>query len=109
VNVGQAVVERLRRIGYDVVAVRELDPRMDDSDILALAVQEQRIIVTMDTDFGELVYRSEQPHRGILLLRMPGARRAEKVRVMEHILAQYADKLAGHFCVYQKGRLRVRA
>jgi len=108
VNVGRAMVEYLRRAGHDVVAVRDLDPCMDDADLLALAVREQRIIVTMDTDFGELVYRSGQPHAGVLLLRMPGARRDEKVQVMEHILARYADKLAGHFCVYQKGRLRVR-
>ncbi|MFQ6057593.1 MAG: DUF5615 family PIN-like protein [Anaerolineae bacterium] len=108
VNVGQAIVECLHRAGYDAVAVRDLDPRMDDVDILALAVRERRIIVTMDTDFGELVYHSEQPHAGVLLLRMPGARRDEKVRIMERILAQHADKLAGHFCVYQRGRLRIR-
>jgi predicted nuclease of predicted toxin-antitoxin system len=49
-NVGQAVSEYLRTAGYDVSFVGELDPRMDDVDILDLAVREGRIVVTMDTD-----------------------------------------------------------
>jgi len=107
-NVGQAVTEYLRMAGYDVSFVGELDPRMDDVDILALAVREGRIVVTMDTDFGKLVYHAGRPHAGILLLRMPGAQRKQKVEAVAQILSQQATKLAGHFCVYQAGRLRVR-
>jgi predicted nuclease of predicted toxin-antitoxin system len=107
-NVGQAVSEYLRTAGYDVSFVGELDPRMDDVDILDLAVREGRIVVTMDTDFGELVYHAGRPHAGVLLLRMPGARREQKVEAVAQILSQHATKLAGHFCVYHVGRLRVR-
>ena len=56
VNVGVAVASSLLDSGHDVVFVGDLDWRMPDIDILGLAHQEQRIILTMDTDFGELVY-----------------------------------------------------
>jgi len=51
---------------------------MADLNILALAVREKRMVVTMDKDFGELVYRSREPHAGVLLLRLEEARSAEK-------------------------------
>ena len=63
VSAGTSVADWLRAFGQDVVAVRDLDPRMSDTDILTLAVREQRLVITMDKDFGELVYRSGR-HRG---------------------------------------------
>jgi predicted nuclease of predicted toxin-antitoxin system len=108
VNVGLAVVHSLRDSGHDVVFVGDLDSCMPDSDILSLAHGEQRIILTMDTDFGELVHRSQQPHTGVLLLRMPGVDRNEKIRIVQAIVNRYADQLPGQYCVYRKGRLRIR-
>jgi predicted nuclease of predicted toxin-antitoxin system len=108
VNAGSAVADSLRSTGHDVIYAADLDSRMPDLEILALACREQRIILTMDTDFGELVYSSRQPHAGILLLRMPGASRAEKLQVVQEIVERYGDQLPGHFCVYRQGRLRVR-
>ncbi len=55
VGVSKAAEKWMRSEGYDVLTVREIDPRMPDIDILSLAVAEQRILVTMDKDFGELV------------------------------------------------------
>jgi len=108
VGVGKAVEGWLRSAGHDCSAVRDINRRMKDGDILALAVSEQRLVLTMDKDFGELAYRSGQPHAGVLLLRMEGARSEEKVKVVEEIFTNYGDQLMGHFCVYQDGRLRIR-
>ena len=80
VSVGVDVTSFLREREHDVVSVREIDPRASDAHILSTAVTENRIVITMDKDFGELVHRS-----------------------VEHI-----DKLENHFCVYQNGRLRIR-
>jgi predicted nuclease of predicted toxin-antitoxin system len=59
-----------------VETVRDRDARMVDSAILAWAVNEQRLVITMDKDFGELVFRSGQAHDGVLLLRLEEARSA---------------------------------
>ena len=108
VNVGLAVADSLRDSGHDVDFVGDLDSCMPDLDILSLAHGDQRIILTMDTDFGELVHRSQQPHAGVLLLRMPGADRNQKIRIVQEIVSRYADQLPGQFCVYRQGRLRIR-
>ena len=108
VNVGLAVADSLRDSGHEVVFGGDLDWCMPDADMLSRAHREQRIILTMDTDFGELVYHSRQPHAGVLLLRMPGANRDLKIRGVQEIVDRYGDQLSGHFCVYRQGRLRIR-
>ena len=75
VNAGLAVAESLRNAGHDTIFAGDLDWQMPDGDMLSLACREKRIILTMDTDFGELVYRLRQPHAVVLLLRLPGANR----------------------------------
>ena len=108
VGVGKAVEEWLRKQGYDVLAVRDLDPRLPDSVILHRAVIEQRLVITMDKDFGELVYQSGQPHAGVLLLRLEEADSRKKVSIVKKIFTRYVQQLVGSFSVYQRGRLRIR-
>ena len=108
VNVGRSVVDWLQGEGHDVSVVRDINPRMDDQDILALSISERRVVLTMDKDFGELVYHSGKGHVGVLLLRMGDARRADKVETVRQIVLHHGDELPGHFCVYRSGRLRVR-
>ena len=108
VSAGQAVADTLRGLGHDVQFVRDRDPKMADADILAWAVADGRLIVTMDKDFGELAYRFGLPHAGILLLRLDAARTAEKVRVVTEIFTRYDWALPGRFAVYQNARLRIR-
>jgi len=108
VGVGKAVEKWLKTQGHDVLAIRDLNPRMPDLDILALAVREERLVVTMDKDFGELVYRSGQPHAGVLLLRLEEARSDEKVAVVEKVFRKHEKQLFGNFSVYQRGQLRIR-
>ena len=48
--------------GHDVLSVLERDPRAADEELLALALEEQRIPVTEDEDFGELVFVRRLPH-----------------------------------------------
>jgi predicted nuclease of predicted toxin-antitoxin system len=108
VSAGQSVADALRGLGRDVVFVRDHSPQMPDDDILAWAVREQRLVVTMDKDFGELVFRSGLPHAGVLLLRMEAARSAEKAAVVTDLFTRFGDQLSGRFAVYQDGRLRIR-
>jgi predicted nuclease of predicted toxin-antitoxin system len=70
VGVGKKVEQWLQRGRYDIKAVRDINPKMDDREILGIAVSEGRMVITMDKDFGELVYNSGFQHAGVLLLRL---------------------------------------
>ena len=70
VGVGTRVEEYLSEKRYDTKAVRLLDQSMPDQEIIRLAAVEKRIVITMDKDFGEIVYHSGMDHCGILLLKV---------------------------------------
>ncbi|MGH8717874.1 MAG: DUF5615 family PIN-like protein [Burkholderiales bacterium] len=108
VGVGKGVEQWLGERGLDIKAARDIDPEMSDKDMLDLAVRESRMVITMDEDFGELVYNSGLPHAGVLLLRLEDASGPEKAKIIERIVNTHSDKLANKFCVFQNDRLRIR-
>ncbi|MBW1780677.1 MAG: DUF5615 family PIN-like protein [Deltaproteobacteria bacterium] len=108
VGVGKGIEEYLNEKGYDTKAVRDIDPGMEDEEIIRIAVTENRMIITMDKDFGELVYHSSTEHSGVLFLRLEDATGTEKLQVVKHILNNYANRIRNCFCVFQKDKFRIR-
>lgn len=108
VGVGKSIEGWLESNKYDTKSVRDINSKASDKEILNLAKSEKRMVITMDKDFGELVYHSKLSHSGVLLLRLEDANANEKIQVIETILQEYSEKLEGHFCVFQDGKLRIR-
>lgn len=107
-STGHAVVEYLRSLGHNVVAVADAMPQADDQTIIACAENEARVLITNDKDFGELVFRSGQAHHGVLLLRLRDERPPNRLRVVKAVLEQFADRLPGRFTVATENRVRIR-
>jgi predicted nuclease of predicted toxin-antitoxin system len=57
-NVPLKAIELLRKMGYDVLSISESTPQACDRDIMMLAEEEGRILLTFDKDFGELAFNS---------------------------------------------------
>jgi predicted nuclease of predicted toxin-antitoxin system len=108
VGVSKEVEEYLLEQGYDTKTVRAIDTRMSDQEIIRLAASEGRMVITMDKDFGELVYHSAMKHCGVLLLRLEDATGLVKLEVVRDILESYSDQIKNHFCVYQNNKFRIR-
>jgi predicted nuclease of predicted toxin-antitoxin system len=66
-----AIVRALRAAGHDVVAVAERLPGAEDQAVIDLAAQDERILLTEDKDFGQLIHASKERGRGVILLRYP--------------------------------------
>ena len=58
-SVDDPVVVLLRENTYDVDYIKELCPGANDEVVLKLALGSNSILITMDKDFGELVYRKK--------------------------------------------------
>ena len=108
VGVGNKVWQYLTTHGFDAILITAINPSMSDTDILLIAEDEERMVITMDKDFGELVYHSIKAHKGVLLLRLEDATGEEKADVMQFILDNFKDEIEGKFCVFRNGRLRIR-
>jgi predicted nuclease of predicted toxin-antitoxin system len=76
-NIQPAVIAFLREQGLDVFSFPEQENfGLSDAAILRFAVEENRIVLTHDSDFGGLVILNEQSFVGIVYLR-PGHIQAE--------------------------------
>jgi len=82
-------------------------PHAPDEAVLALALEENRVLVTEDNDFGELVFLQGLPHAGIV--RLVDMTPAERADIMRFLLETYTDAMRdGAIIVVTKGRIRIR-
>jgi len=105
-SAGTAVVQYLRRAGHHVLTVGEAMPRAEDPVVLANSVAENRVLVTNDKDFGELIFRAHQPHVGVPLLRLRDERPPNRVRVVAAVFEWWADRLANRYTVATESEVR---
>ena len=73
------------------------------------AYNEERILVTEDKNFGELVYRLKKPSRGIILIRMDVKERHMKWLRLKKLIENYEERLADHFVVIDTQKFRFRS
>jgi predicted nuclease of predicted toxin-antitoxin system len=106
-STGVVVARWLRSLGHDVLSISEDRPRMIDEDILALAVHDDRVVITNDKDFGDLVFRDGRTHRGVILLRLADDRTPAKIAALERLLADLPDDLDECFIVVTERSIRV--
>jgi len=107
-STGASVAEYLRRAGFDVLFVGETMQQADDTDILAQAAHENRILMTNDKDFGELVFRSGRTHAGVVLFRLQDESQDNRVRMAQIVAGEYPERLPGNFVVVTEKGIRVR-
>lgn len=65
------VIRALRKAGHDVIAIAiaEVAAGATDQQVLDRALNENRVLITEDRDFGNLVYAQRRPSAGVVLLR----------------------------------------
>jgi len=64
-------------------------------------------VVTMDKDFGDLIWKERWPHSGVVLLRMEEANGAERADAMRRIVREFGAELPHRFTVFKNDRLRI--
>ena len=102
-----AVVRALRECGHDVTAVAELAPGTDDGAVIARAIGEQRVLLTEDKDFGQLVFASGRPAAGVVFIRFPAGARASLAAEVCAFVRANEMALADSFSTLKPGRARI--
>jgi len=98
----------LRAQGHDVTVIALDYPNaIKDTEALAIARQEQRILITNDRDFGELVFRQQLPHAGVILFRLNDEAVRTKAALLQYVLSTYPEQLS-NFVVITERRIRIR-
>ena len=78
--------------GVDIVHVGLLAPSIADTDVMELARQQERILVTFDRDHGELVFAKDTPPpRGIVYFRLRRYSKEEPGRKLLALIESETD------------------
>lgn len=104
---GPAVAAWLSQAGHDVVSIYDECPGADDDAILNRAHSEERIVVTADKDFGEMVFREGRPHRGVILLRFHDQSPPRHISALGELLQNHAASLPDRFVVVTDAGVRI--
>jgi predicted nuclease of predicted toxin-antitoxin system len=88
---GSSIAQWLRAEGHDVVEARSLGPDPGDKVLLEWAESQRRILVTIDTDFGKLVYVDRDRHSG--LIRLPDVPAKRRIQLLDAVLNHYGTQI----------------
>jgi predicted nuclease of predicted toxin-antitoxin system len=103
---GHKLAVWLREQGHDVAEVRDLGKDPGDRAILAIATSEQRVLVTIDKDFGQFMFLERSAHSGVISLAdLPGTAR---ISLMGEVLRAVKDHAWAQVVVTARtGRIRI--
>ena len=100
---GNRLASWLKEQGHDAIYAASLGPDLGDQALLQRAVAENRVLITIDTDFGRLVYMGGEVHCGIV--RLPDVRCIRRIELMKVVLELYDPQLIENAVVTVRGDL----
>ena len=104
---GSKAADFLRGAGYEVFSVFDESRGMTDDAVLTKAADENWILITNDKDFGEMIFRERRVHHGVIFLRLDDERAVNKIRFLEKLLENYAEKLPEQFVTVTETKVRI--
>ena len=103
---GRRLTEWLLSQGHNALDARNLGPDPGDMALLERAVAEERILITMDKDFGEFIHLHGRRHTG--LVRLPEVRMAQRIAMVDDLIRNHRQALEQQAIItVQSGRIRI--
>ena len=107
-NIHRKIIDAIREENFSFVSVQESFSGMDDPDILNLSLNPQQIVITQDSDFGELIYKNNFRAFSVIYLRFIPIQIFTIIPILIDFLKQNTEeKLKGKFVVLTIKKKRV--
>ncbi len=107
-NIPEDCVVALRQAGHDLLWIREHAPGIPDLQVLEIARAEERLLITFDKGFGDLVFnRGAKSSKGIVLFRISQPSAAVVAQQVTQILGSRND-WEGHHSTVDDSTIRMK-
>ena len=107
-SAGGKLFKFLLKEGLDAKFVTDIIPAASDERVLELAEREERILITNDKDFGELIFRLNRPSSGVIFLRLKVDSPENRQRYVLHLIENLPEKLRFNFVVVTESKIRIK-
>ena len=107
-NVARPIFDKLSLDGYIIWYIFDVLKGLTDDKVLELANSNKALLITLDNDFGDLVFQRKLITSGILLLRLSGLPNHEKANIVSSAIKRYSEKLYYSFSVLTPKTIRIR-
>lgn len=104
------VAEKLREKCYDTVHVREIGlQKATDEEIFKKAFNENRILISADTDFSYILYKWKKNKPSLILFRKGYHKPESQIEVLIRYIPEFKKELEkGSIIVFEEERIRIR-
>src|ERR1035441_7299484 len=104
------IAEGLRSAGHNAIHIRDYNmQKATDLEVFARAAEEDRILISADTDFGTLLALRNEEKPYVILLRRGPKRPAVQLRLLLGAMPVMEEPLSeGSIIVVEEKRIRVR-
>lgn len=107
--VSARLVKLLREASHDVVYVADIAAGASDTDLIGMARRENRLLLTDDKDFGELIFRRRWDVPGVVLMRIASDDPHARLLRLAAAIVQFEERLYGRYTVIEDARFRFRS
>ena len=99
----------LKNKGYNAVDIRDIKPTsISDDKIFKLAKEQNRIIITRDTDFSNVLHYTPTSNLGIIVIRIRLISFEKIFSLVENLLKSISEKeLLGSLIILRENRYRI--
>jgi predicted nuclease of predicted toxin-antitoxin system len=109
-NFPKASVEYLQSNGYDIKSIGTDNAGISDGEVMMIAISENRLIVTFDSDYGELIFKhGYKPPAGVIYIRIMEYSPDYPGQLIHHILSTTKLDFSRKISVIDQNGIRQRS
>jgi predicted nuclease of predicted toxin-antitoxin system len=107
-NIHRKIIVALKEANFSLVSIQESFSGMEDKDILNLSLNPPQVVITQDSDFGELIYKNNFRAFSVIYLRFVPVEILTIIPIIIEFLKQSTEEnLKGKFVVLTVKKKRV--
>lgn len=108
-NIPRISIVLIRDAGYDIVSIGDGFAGISDPEVIAFANEEERTIITFDSDYGELIFKHGlKVDQGVIYLRVPTHRPQAAAEIVIPLIRNKEINFSRALTVVDQDKVRQR-